>query len=1095
MQPTRQHLITGGGDQPLIRELLDAIHRADEIELAVAFIKVSGLELLFDALAHRLADAPPATVRILTSDYLDVTDPLALRRLILLKEAGADVRIYETGKQSFHLKAYIFVRTESGLLCGDAFIGSSNISQTALTSGLEWNYRVVDAGQADDSGRRGFAEVRKAFHRLFHDPAVTPLTHPWIESYERRRRADLPSIAPGSDEPEPPPARPSEEQDKALDALAATRRDGFGRGLVVMATGLGKTYLAAFDARQMGAARVLFVAHREEILLQAEATFQRVLPRVRVGRYYADERQQDADMVFASVQTLHRQAHLKQFPRDHFDYIVVDEFHHAAANTYRRLLQHFTPRFLLGLTATPDRSDQADILALCDDNLVYTRDLFDGVRSNLLCPFAYYGIFDEHVDYEEIPWRNGRFDPNTLSTKLATLARARHALHEWENKAGSRTLAFCVSTTHADFMADQFAKAGVPSLSVHSRSEVNRHEALDQLRQGTTRVIFSVDLFNEGVDVPDIDTVLMLRPTDSKILFLQQIGRGLRPAPNKERLVILDFIGNHKGFLNKPQALFQVSGTRSAMANFAERAARQELDLPSGCYVNYDLALIEFLKSLSPRGIADEYEGLKASMGRRPTLLEIYRSGIAMEQLRRQYGSWWEFVAEQGDLAPGESRCVEAQRAFFREAETTAMTKSFKMVLLEALLEIDGFQYPPTVDALAAASLDILRRRPDLSADLQGQFDDLDAVDPTVWRAYWEKNPIKAWTGGNTSGRKSTWFRVHEGRFTPAHAVASADLEAFTAMLQEIVDYRLARYRQTLDTPTSRTSGDVVPFPDRSEWTRLPYFPNIRIACGHFKSGRADAEEFRPIGPGHGRINPDRHFIARASGDSMNGGRNPIQDGDYLLLERVTPSSAGAITGTTMVIERHDAAGDAQYLLRVVTKGNDGGYVLKATNPEYEDVIADDSMRTLARLHAVLDPLELAVGQEFMREDIPELFGATYNPGSWQSGHVVVRERNVHILLVTLNKQGKGADHRYRDYFIDQRTFHWQTQNSTTPQSRRGREIIQHVTRGIGIHLFVRENKLGPDGKAAPFRYVGPVDYLTHKGEAPMSVTFRLQET
>lgn len=1087
-------LITGGTDQPLVDRLLDAIHRAEEIELAVAFIKASGLDLLFDALAQRLEVPPTARLRILTSDYLDVTDPAALRRLMLLVDAGAEVRVYESGQRSFHLKAYIFVRTETGVLCGDAFVGSSNISKTALTDGLEWNYRVTDPGKADDSGRHGFTEIRQAFQRLFDDPASTSLSHGWIEAYESRRTPNLPSVAPGSDEPEPPPAQPSSEQQQALDALTATRQTGFQRGLVVMATGLGKTFLAAFDARQMGAQRVLFVAHREEILLQAEATFQRVLPRVRVGRYYADQREEEADMVFASVQTLHRQAHLRRFPPDHFDYIVVDEFHHAAASTYRRLLQHFAPRFLLGLTATPDRSDQADILALCDDNLVYTRDLFDGVHSNLLCPFSYYGIFDEHVDYEEIPWRNGRFDPETLSNRLATLARCRHALREWQEKAGQRTLAFCVSTRHADFMAEQFTAAGVRAASVHSRSVVNRYEAVQQLRGGTLQVVFSVDLFNEGVDVPDIDTVMMLRPTDSKILFLQQIGRGLRPAPNKERLVILDFIGNHRGFLNKPQALFEVAGTRSAIAEFADRAQRQELELPPECYVNYDLELIEFLKSLNPSGIADEYDGLKASMGRRPTLLELYRAGIPMDQLRRQYGSWWNFVDNRGDLKAHEQTCLHNHGDFFREVETTRMTKSYKMVLLEALLEIDGFQQRPTLDALAEASLQVLRRRPDLASDLEGQFDSLETIDAVTWQSYWQENPVNAWTGGNQkSPKQRPWFAVEDGRFVPTRAVSPDDIDAFGAMLQEIVDYKLARYRERQTLQGDSSSSNVVPFPTASQRVELPYFPNLRVACGHFKSGRVDAEEYRTLGPGYGRIDSGRHFIARASGDSMNSGRTPIQDGDYLLLEFVTPTAAGSITGDTVVIERQDETGDSQYLLRVVTKDGNGHYVLQATNPDYGDLVADESMQTRARLRAVLDPLELAVGQSFMREEIPGLFGETFNTGSWNSGHVVLKDQKAHVLLVTLNKQGKSDDHRYQDYFIDNHTFHWQTQNSTAPEGKRGRDIIDHARLGIGIHLFVRENKTGPDGKAAPFQYLGRAEYQTHIGSKPMSVTLKLQ--
>jgi hypothetical protein len=192
-----------------------------------------------------------------------------------------------------------------------------------------------------------------------------------------------------------------------------------------------------------------------------------------------------------------------------------------------------------------------------------------------------------------------------------------------------------------------------------------------------------------------------------------------------------------------------------------------------------------------------------------------------------------------------------------------------------------------------------------------------------------------------------------------------------------------------------------------------------------------------------------------------------------------------------MVIERQDLAGDNQYLLRFVTKNDQGQYILKATNPEYSDLIADDYMRTLARFKEVLDPLELVVGQEFMREEIPELFGDTFNPGKWNSGHIVLPENKIHVLLATLNKQGKYSEHRYHDYFIDENTFHWQTQNKTGPQSKWGQEIIRHKELGITLHLFVREQKLR-EGKAAPFRYYGPVMYEQHSGNGPMSVVFRL---
>jgi hypothetical protein len=278
--------------------------------------------------------------------------------------------------------------------------------------------------------------------------------------------------------------------------------------------------------------------------------------------------------------------------------------------------------------------------------------------------------------------------------------------------------------------------------------------------------------------------------------------------------------------------------------------------------------------------------------------------------------------------------------------------------------------------------------------------------------------------------------------------------------------------------------------PQLADAVELPYFPNLRIACGHFRAGRTDSEEHRRLPASYGKLDPARHFIARASGNSMNGGKQPIRDGDYLLLEHVTPSNAGSITGTVMAIERDDArSGEDQYVLRVVVKTRDGQYMLRANNSDYADMPATDEMRTRARLRAIIDPLDLAVGQSFQREEIPPLFGETFNPGNWNAGHVVLEDRKVHALLVTLNKQGKASEHRFHDYWVDEHTFHWQTQNSTTPSGKKGREIIEHAKLGIDIHLFVRESRLSA-GKGAPFSYLGKVRYRSHTGSAPMSVLF-----
>jgi superfamily II DNA or RNA helicase/HKD family nuclease/SOS-response transcriptional repressor LexA len=1086
--PAPARKLVTGGDDPFLPHLSQAMARATEIDIAVAFIKTTGLRLLMsDLLAALLppgeSGAPLRRVRVLTSDYLDVTDPEALRLLLLLQDRGADVRVYVTQATSFHLKAYVFAKSAANeLIEGTAFIGSSNISRQALQDGLEWNYRVAYPGDP------GFLEARQRFGELFAHSRTVPLSDRWIESYELRRVPQARAVAPDSQEQELPP-EPTSVQLEALAALADTRDAGFQRGLVVLATGLGKTWLAAFDATRMGARRVLFVAHREEILSQAAQTFLRIRPKSRVALYRGQSHDVEVDVLCASVQTLARTEHLERFAPQHFDYVVIDEFHHAAAATYRRVLGHFAPAFLLGLTATPDRTDQSDILSLCDDNLVFTRNLFEGIQAKLLAPFHYHGILDESVDYREVPWRNGRFDPEQLSNKLATLARSRHAVKEWRAKAQKRTLAFCVSVVHAEFMAAQFEKAGIASAAVYSGSSLGRSEALERLREGQLSVIFSVDLFNEGVDLPSIDTVMMLRPTESKILFLQQLGRGLRRADQKQHLVVLDFIGNHQSFLQKPQALFGVGATYKALAAFGRSAEEGRLDLPDGCYVNYDLKIIEFLKSLDSAGTQKDYEALRVSLGHRPTLAEFYRSGASVQAMRQRHGSWFALVEAMGDLDAGEIRNLSKFGGLLKEVEVTPMTRSFKMILLEALLELDGLANPPTIADLSHRSWQVLRRRNSLLADLPESIAQLPDGHSDKWQRYWLDNPINAWVGGNRSDRAGAFFRVENNRFHLVTVPPEGDRASLEAMLQELIDYRLAAYE--VRSAVTVASSNVIAFTPKTRIEReLPYFPNLKIACGHFRAGRADVEEYRALPASYGQLDPTRHFIARASGHSMDGGKNPIRDGDYLLLELVGAANAGSITGTVMAIERQDElGGDNQYLLRTVTKQGEGRYVLKANNPDYEDLPATDDMRTLARLKAVVDPMDLNVGQSFAREDIPALFGESFNAGSWHVGHVVLNEKKVHVLLVTLNKQGKAQEHRFHDHWIDENTFHWQSQNATMPASKRGQEIIQHKAMGIDFHLFVRETKLEA-GKGAPFVYQGKASYQSHTGSSPMSVTF-----
>jgi superfamily II DNA or RNA helicase/diadenosine tetraphosphate (Ap4A) HIT family hydrolase len=540
-----------GDDLHFEHALRAAMLVADRADILSAFLQTSGVHVLFDDLRDALQRG--TRIRLLTGDYLGISSADALRTLLRLADEHPSFSpfFYETeGGTSFHPKSYMFFQGPHGV----AYVGSSNLSRSALQEAVEWNLRLISS---DDEAT--FAAVTGRFEALLASPRTKPLTRALVDAYEARApvpQAPLP-------EPRLSVPTPNEIQLEALDALKKTRRAGHTKGLVVLATGVGKTLLAAFDAKAMGSERVLFVAHREEILGQAKDNWQRVFPDKVVGTYQGGTHERDADLLFASVQTLSRASHLSQFTPEHFDYIVIDEFHHAAASTYRKILGHFRPRFLLALTATPERMDGRSLLDLCGDNLVYRRDLVHGISRRLLVPFHYFGVKDD-VDFEPIPWRSGKFDAAVLTTAVATEARAEHALAEYEKRAGSgirRTLCFCCTVEHADFMAAFFRRRGKTAQAVHSGpTSASRANSLRELAAGTLEFVCAVDVFNEGLDVPDVNSVLMLRPTESPVIFLQQLGRGLRLAAGKTSLVVIDFIGNHRSFLTKPQSLLFLLG-------------------------------------------------------------------------------------------------------------------------------------------------------------------------------------------------------------------------------------------------------------------------------------------------------------------------------------------------------------------------------------------------------------------------------------------------------------------------------------------------------------------------------------------------------
>ncbi|MDG1369253.1 MAG: DUF3427 domain-containing protein [Paracoccaceae bacterium] len=773
--PHESPLISGGEDtlQAHLRPLID---RAQSVDLAVSFLMTSGARLVLPHLRNFLERG--GRLRLLTGDYMDVTEPAALRMMQDL-EHDRQLYIFQAAHMPFHPKAWMFSFADG---TGALIVGSSNLSRSALTEGVEWNLRHFD-----HSGAQPLAVAHAAFEKLLARPEVTDLSPDWVDSYEARRIAPLPT-QPGV-HPEPPEdvPEPHNIQKEALRALAATRAKGYRAGLVVLATGLGKTFLAAFDSQP--ARRVLFVAHREEILTQAMSAFRAIRPKARIGRFGGGEKDFDADVVFASIQTLSRTVHLNRFSPDNFDYIVVDEFHHAAAKTYRRMIDHFTPQFLLGLTATPDRSDGGDLLGLCEENLVYECDLWSGIDCELLSPFKYFGVPDP-VEYAQIPWRSGRFDEAALTEAVATQARAENALDQLERRGGRKAIGFCVSRRHADFMAEFSQARGLRAVAVHSgETSAPRASALKALEDGDLDIVYAVDMFNEGVDVPSIDTVMMLRPTESPVIWLQQLGRGLRRSAEKTHLVVIDYIGNHRIFLTKARTLLQIGAGEGALRIALEKLERHEISFPAGCEVTYELEALDILKSLirQPRDgeeLTAFYRDFRDRHGVRPTALEVQHAGF--NPGRTSHAGWLGFVNDMGDLTGDMHSAWTAHKGLLDEIETTRMNRSYKMLALRGMIEGGSFPGRIAIVDLAKRVARLAGRNPEIKADLSEDPDDTEAVKTLL-----TKFPLKLL--GETE-----WFRLGSNFFETAFG-NNHDAQ-LSELASELVDWRLLRYLQNRDT-------------------------------------------------------------------------------------------------------------------------------------------------------------------------------------------------------------------------------------------------------------------------------------------------------
>ena len=681
----------------LYHQLANSLRKAESVDIIVSFLMESGVRLLLNDLENALKRG--AKIRILTGNYLGITQPSAL--YLIKKKLGeqVDLRFYNEKKRSFHPKSYIFHYSKHS----EIYIGSSNISKSALTSGIEWNYRF--SSLKDEKNYNKFfdtfedlfenhsvviddKELRK-YSKNWHRPAVAKDLEKY-ENIEEIRDSNIRMIF-----------EPIGAQIEALFALENTREEGAKKALVVAATGVGKTYLAAFDSVKYR--RVLFVAHREEILKQAANSFKNVRQTDDYGFFCGNEKATDKSLIFASVSSLGKKEYLneKYFQPEYFDYIVIDEFHHAVNNQYQRIIDYFRPKFLLGLTATPERMDGKNIYEICDYNVPYEISLYEAINKGMLVPFHYYGIYDD-TDYSKLHIVRGRYNEKELNETYIGNVYRYDLIYKYYCKYGSkRALGFCCSREHAEEMARQFCERGISSVAVYSNSNgeysEDRNIAIEKLTKGEIKVIFSVDMFNEGVDIPAVDMVMFLRPTESPIVFLQQLGRGLRKSIGKKYLNVLDFIGNYEK-AGKVRFLL----TEEKLAEINQYGYVRNSNIPDDCIIDFDMKLIDLFEEMDKKQlklkdrIKKEYFRIKELLGKSPSRTELFTYmddeiyQMARTRLKENpFKKYLEYKEELGELTEKEKEVCKSvdSMKFIMFIENTSMTKVYKMPVLMSFIK------------------------------------------------------------------------------------------------------------------------------------------------------------------------------------------------------------------------------------------------------------------------------------------------------------------------------------------------------------------------------------------------------------------------
>lgn len=692
-------LTNAKGEPNLGAELRAELDAADGVDLLCAFVKWHGLRVIDDQLrALRDRGAP---LRVITTTYMGATERKALDRLV--REYGAEVRVhYEDATTRLHAKAWLFRRATG---YDTAYVGSSNLSRAALLDGLEWNVRlsrVATPALLDKFGA--------TFETYWNDPNFVAYDPDNVEHRDRlddalARASGRPTSQGGDWTISGLEVRPHPYQEHILDAIQAERElHGRHRNLVVAATGTGKTIIAALDYKRLAGPAtkaypsLLFVAHRKEILEQSRRAYCEVLGDANFGELYVDgSRPERWQHVFASIQSLNSYG-VETLNPAAFDVVVIDEFHHAAAKTYQGLLNHMQPKELLALTATPERTDGFDVRAYFGGRTAAELRLWEALQEGILSPFHYFMVADG-TDLSTVAWTRGTYDEAALQCLYTgNDARSRVVLKELGHKVADvqtmQALGFCVGVAHAEYMAKVFNDAGIAAQAVSATTNPReRRGAIEALRAGTVKVLFAADLFNEGIDIPDVDTLLFLRPTESATVFLQQLGRGLRSRPDKPVLTVLDFVGNQR-------REFRFDAKLGALTGRPRGRLREDIDdgfpyLPSGSQVVLDERSQEVVLESLRTQISARWRNLVqqlAGMGQDISLAKFLDdSGLGLaDVLRKGDRSWTELKAQ----AAGADALSPLELKLSRRARAVAhVDDPQRHAIYGSLLQVDAASY------------------------------------------------------------------------------------------------------------------------------------------------------------------------------------------------------------------------------------------------------------------------------------------------------------------------------------------------------------------------------------------------------------------